>query len=110
MRSGINAAREPAGDYQAAIGQIPCQTFCHLIPVGGRTTRAYDPNLVAIQKFNISANIEQRRWIINFVQTLRVLRLVPGEQAEFRPVPGLIPWQRESPAQRPQASDAIPAR
>lgn len=82
MCAGIYAAREAAHDYQLAIGQIPGQTFCHLIPVGGRTSRTYDRNLVAIQKFNICANIEQRRRIVNLAQALRVLRLVPGEQAD----------------------------
>jgi hypothetical protein len=53
-----------------------------LIPVGCRTSRTYDRNLVAIQKFNISANIEHRRRIINFAQTLRVLRLVPCVQPD----------------------------
>jgi|HubBroStandDraft_3_1064219.scaffolds.fasta_scaffold11536_3 hypothetical protein len=75
MCARIHAAREAAHDYQPAIGQIPRQTFCDLIPVVGRTSRTYDRNLVAIQKFNISANIEQRRRIINFAQTLRVQRL-----------------------------------
>lgn len=93
MCAGIHAPREAAHDYQPAIGQIPRQTFCHLIPVGARTSRTYDRNLVAIQKFNISANIEQRRRIINFAQTLRVLRLVPCEQPDSG-WPGLIPWQR----------------
>jgi hypothetical protein len=63
MCARIHAAREAAHDYQPAIGQI-------------------DRNLVAIQKFNISANIEQRRRIINFAQTLRVQRLFRARLVE----------------------------
>jgi hypothetical protein len=77
-----SAPRESADDYRAAIGQIPSETFRHLIPVRGRTSRANDGNLVAIQKFNISAHIQQRRRIVNLAQALRVLRLVPAEQAD----------------------------
>lgn len=58
MRAGINAAREAAEDCQAAIGQIPGPASRDLIPLRGRTSRANDGNLVAIQKFNISAHLE----------------------------------------------------
>ena len=82
MRAGIHAAREAADDYQAAIGQVSGEALRHLIPVGGGTSRADDGNLVAIQKFNISADIEKRRRVVNLAQALGVFGLVPGEQAD----------------------------
>ena len=36
---------------------------------------------MAAQKSNVSAHIQEGRWIINLTQALGVLRLVPGEQA-----------------------------
>jgi hypothetical protein len=42
--------REAADDYDASVGQVATQLHCHLIAVGRRTTRAYDRNLVAVQK------------------------------------------------------------
>ena len=80
MRAGINSAGQAAGDYQAPFGQIPRQPLRHLIPVRGRTTRADDRNHVAIQKFNVSANIQEGRRIVNLAQPLRVFRFVPREQ------------------------------
>ena len=82
MRTGINAAGEAARDYQAPIMQVPCQLLRHLIPVGGWTTRSYDRNHMAVKKFNVSKNIQDGRWVINFAQALRVFRPVPSEQAD----------------------------
>jgi hypothetical protein len=65
VRAGINAARQAADDYQATISQVPSQLLCHLIPVGGGTTRADGGNQVAIQKFNVSPDIQEGRRIIN---------------------------------------------
>ena len=80
MRAGIDAPREPTDDDQTAIGQIPGQFLRHLIPVGRRTTRTHDRNQMTVQKFNVSAHIEERRRIVNFAQALRILGFVPGEQ------------------------------
>src|SRR5580704_3270954 len=81
MGAAIDAARQTADDDQASIGEVSCQPLCHLIPVGSRTTRADDGNYVAIQKFNVSADIQEGWRVVNLAKTLRVLRLVPGEQA-----------------------------
>ena len=35
----------------------------------------------AVQKFNVSEDIQQGWWVANLAQALGVLRLVPGEQA-----------------------------
>jgi len=82
MRTGINAAGEAARDYQAPIIQVPCQLLRHLIPVGGWTTRSYDRNHMAVKKLNVSKNIQDGWWVINFAQALRVFRPVPSEQAD----------------------------
>ena len=83
MRAGINAA---ADDCQAAIGQIPGHTFGRLIPLRGRTSRANDGNRVAIQKFNISAHVEQRRRTVNLAQALSVQAsdAIPARRGTFR--------------------------
>src|SRR5277367_4448020 len=37
---------------------------------------------MAVQKLNVSASIQEGRWVINLAQALRILRLVPCEQAD----------------------------
>src|SRR5580658_1515319 len=59
MSAGINAARQPADDYQTPMSQIPGQFLRHLIPERGRTTRPDDGNQVANKKFNVSAHIQE---------------------------------------------------
>jgi hypothetical protein len=61
MGIAIDAARQTADDYQASIGEVPCQLLHHLIPAGGRTTRADDGNQAAVQKFNFSKSIQEGR-------------------------------------------------
>jgi hypothetical protein len=78
VRAGIDPTRQAADDHQAAIGQILGQLLRHLIPIGRRTTRTHDRNQMAIEKFNVSADIEERRRVVNLAQALRVLRFVPG--------------------------------
>ena len=33
------------------------------------------------EKFNVSANIQKRRWVVDFAEANRVLRFIPGQQA-----------------------------
>jgi hypothetical protein len=82
VRAGINATRQAADDNQAAFGQFSSELLCPLIPAGGGTTRVDDGNQMAIQKFNVSAHIQEGWWVVNLAQALRVLRLVPSEQAD----------------------------
>jgi hypothetical protein len=82
MRAGINAAGQTADNYQTSSSQIPCQLLRHLIPVGGGATRTYDRNQVTIQKSNVSANIREGWRVANLAQSLRILGLVPGKQAD----------------------------
>ena len=37
---------------------------------------------MAIQKFNVSADIQEGRWVINFAQALGIFRFVPCKQAD----------------------------
>jgi hypothetical protein len=77
----VDAAGEAAGYDEAAVGQIPGQALSHLIPVGGWTARADDRDDVAAQKLNVSAHIQERRRIVDLLEALGVLGLVPREQS-----------------------------
>ena len=81
MGAGINAAGEAAGDDEAAVRQIPGQALSHLIPVGRRAARANDRDDMAAQKLHVSPDIQQGRRIVDLLEALRVLRLVPSEQS-----------------------------
>jgi hypothetical protein len=63
VRAGINAVRQAADD--STISQVASRLLYHLIPAGGGTTRADGGNQLAIQKFNVSQDIQEGWRIIN---------------------------------------------
>jgi hypothetical protein len=100
MGAGIDAAGEAAGYDEAAVGQIPGHALSHLIPVGRRATRADDRDDMPPQKFNVSAHIQERWRIVDLLEALRVLGLVPCEQSAAG---GLDQGQREARGEPTQA-------
>ena len=53
----------------------------HLIPVGGWASRTDHGNDVAVQKFHVSADIEEWWRVVDFAEPRRILGFVPSEQA-----------------------------
>src|SRR5271154_547421 len=79
MRAGIDSPGQTANDYQPSGGKIPAQPLSHLIPIRGRTTRPDDRNRMAIQKFNVSAYIQEGRRIEDLSKPRRILRFIPSK-------------------------------
>ncbi len=85
MRGAVDPARHSADDRKTALGEIASQPLRHLIPVGRRAPRADHRDRMPVEHARISANVKQRRRIVNFEETLRIFRFVPVQQqtAEF---------------------------
>ena len=77
----LSIPREPAHDDQAVFGQVARQSLCDLIPVRRRASRSHDGNRVPAQNLHVSADIQQRRRVVNLCQKLRIFGLLPGHQA-----------------------------
>src|SRR3979490_2886617 len=51
-----------------------------MISIGCRAPRAYHRDRMFVEYARISANVEQRRRIVNLEETLRIFRFVPVQQ------------------------------
>jgi hypothetical protein len=85
VRAGINPPpRQPTGDDNPSLGEIPAQPLPDLIPRRGRTTRPHNRDQMPTQKFNVSEHIQEVRRIVNLAKPGQLLRLVPGKQPHAR--------------------------
>ena len=74
MGRGIDPASHPTHDCKPRSGQIPSKLFRRGDSVSGWTSRSDDGNHQRLQQFDPAASKQHHGWIIDFTQSLRVLR------------------------------------
>ena len=73
MCGGVDAERQSAGNYKSGTGECRSEALSILNALWCWITTANDCQSGSIEQFKTPSNIDQRRWIGNLEQRLRIL-------------------------------------